>query len=243
MKISARPLLHCLLAASLTAAQVAPATADEATVRDAMQQKFPYAHILAVHRLPYDHLYEVAFDDHVVYTDDALDFMLSGDLYDLRTMRNLTAASTARLYGSHLDTLPLKLAIKTVHGNGSRRLAVFTDPQCPYCKRLEAELAHLDNATIYTFVLTILPGSMTQAQRIWCAPNRQRAWENHMLRGIEPTTTAKCDTSALTQIAHTAQSLNIRLTPTLYFADGSLHPGYMSLDQLNEALGSTPHLR
>ncbi len=229
--------LYCALIAAL--GLPALSRADETSVRQGMQARFPYAQIERVIRLPYDHLYEVDFTDHLVYTDEALDFMLSGELYDLHTMQNLTQAREKQRSGQPFAGLPLQLALREVHGRGQRQLVVFTDPNCPYCKRLAHELARLDNVTIYTFVLSILPGSEQEAKKIWCAPDRLQAWQAHMLDNAEPHDNGHCDTRALDQMAALAQKLDIRMTPTLYFPDGSTHPGFMTRSRIDAALATT----
>jgi thiol:disulfide interchange protein DsbC len=215
------------------------AFADEATIKAEMAKKFPYSKIISVSKTPYLGLYEVAFDDHLVYTDEKMTYLFSGNILDMHTLRNLTEDREKQLYAINFDRLPLDLAIKNVKGNGKRRLAVFTDPNCPYCKRLEKAMVNLTDATVYIFVYPILPGSEEKAKAIWCAPDRLRAWEDHMLKGMEPKMEKACDTSALTKISMQAKTLGINLTPTLVFEDGTIKPGIMTLELLEERLAET----
>jgi len=212
------------------------ACAGEAAIRAGMAKKFPYSKLISVSKTPYFGLYEVAFDDQLVYTDEKMTYLFSGNILDMHTMKNLTEAREKQLYAINFDTLPLDLAIKNVKGNGKRKLAVFTDPNCQYCKKLEKELVDLTNATVYIFVLPILPGSEEKAKAIWCSPDRLKAWEDHMLRGIEPQSAKACDTSALTRISTQAEKLKINVTPTLIFADGVIKPGTLTLELLEEHL-------
>lgn len=212
------------------------ACAGEAAIRAEMAKKFPYSRLISVSKTPYFGLYEVAFDDQLVYTDEKMTYLFSGNILDMHTMKNLTEAREKQLYAINFDTLPLDLAIKNVKGNGKRKLAVFTDPNCQYCKKLEKELVDLTNATVYIFVLPILPGSEEKAKAIWCSPDRLKAWEDHMLSGIEPQSAKACDTSALTRISKQAEKLKINVTPTLIFADGVIKPGTLTLELLEEHL-------
>jgi thiol:disulfide interchange protein DsbC len=209
---------------------------DEATIRAEMAKKFPYSKIVSVSKTPYLGLYEVAFDDQLVYTDEKMTYLFSGNILDMHTLKNLTEAREKQLYAIKFDALPLELAIKNVKGDGKRKLAVFTDPNCPYCKRLEKEMVNLTNATVYIFVYPILPGSEEKAGAIWCSPDRLKAWEDHMLRGVEPQTEKLCDTTALTKISMQAKKLGINLTPTLVFEDGVIKPGTLTLELLEERL-------
>jgi len=213
-----------------------PVLAGEAKIRTEMEKKFPYSKIISISKTPYFGLYEVAFDDRLVYTDEKMNFLFSGNIFDLRTMQNLTEAREKQLYAIDFDALPFDVAIKNVKGNGKRRLAVFTDPNCPYCKKLELEMADLTNVTIYIFVFPILPGSEEKARVIWCSSDRLKTWEDHMLWSIEPQSDKACDTSALSKITMHAKKLGISVTPTLIFEDGVIRPGTMKLDLIEEHL-------
>jgi len=212
------------------------ACAGEAEIRTEMGKKFPYSRIISVSKTPYFGLYEVAFDDQVVYTDEKMTYLFSGNIIDMHTMHNLTATRERQLYSTNFDNLPFDLAIRRVKGNGERKLAVFTDPNCQYCKKLEKEMVNLTNTSVYIFVLPILPGSDQKAKAIWCSKDRLKAWEDQMLNGVEPQTDKTCDTSALTRISLQAKKLNINVTPTLVFEDGTIRPGTLTLDQLDRHL-------
>lgn len=225
---------YCFVLLSLF--MVNSAFADEASIRAGMAKKFPYSKIISVKKTPYFGLYEVAFDDQLVYTDENMTYLFSGNILDMHTLKNLTEAREKQLYAIKFDALPLDLAIKNVKGNGKRRLAVFTDPNCRYCKKLEKEMVNLTNTTVYIFVYPILPGSEEKAKAIWCAPDRLKAWEDHMLKGVEPKMNKACDTSALAKISMEAKKLGVSVTPTLVFEDGVIKPGTLTLELLEERL-------
>lgn len=208
--------------------------ADETIIRTEMEKKFPYSKVISVSKTLYSGLYEVAFDDRLIYVDEKMNFLFSGNIIDLHTMRNLTESREKQLYAILFDTLPLDLAIKNVKGNGKRRLAVFTDPNCQYCKKLEKELAKLTDTTVYIFVFPILPGSVEKAQSIWCSEDRLTAWEDQMLNGVGPKAEINCDISALEKISEQAKKLRISVTPTLIFGDGVIKPGTLTLEQIEE---------
>lgn len=216
-----------------------PAIAGKANIRAEMEKKFPYSKIISISKTQYFGLYEVAFDDRLVYTDEKMNYLFSGNIFDLHTMKNLTEAREKQLYAIDFDALPFDLAIKNVKGNGKRRLAVFTDPNCPYCKKLEKEMVNLTNATVYIFVFPILPGSEEKAKAIWCSPDRLQAWEDQMLRGMEPKSEQECDTTALTNITMRAKKLGINVTPTLIFEDGVIKPGTLTLELIEQHLTAT----
>jgi thiol:disulfide interchange protein DsbC len=225
-----------LLLLSLCLAQLA--WADEASIRAAMSDKFPYQKLISVTRTPYFGLYEVAFEDQLFYTDEKMQYLFSGSVIDLKTMANLTEAREKKLYPIKFDTMPLQLAIKKVVGKGTRRVAVFSDPNCSYCKKLEREMEHLTDVTIYFFPLALLRGSEKKTRAIWCAPNRLKAWEDQMLLDVTPPS-ASCDTKALNDIGSLARKMNIYVTPTLIFEDGFTTAGWMEAEPLEQQLSES----
>ncbi|HEY6096253.1 MAG TPA: DsbC family protein [Gallionellaceae bacterium] len=203
-----------------------------------MSKKFPYQKLISVTKTPYFGLYEVVFEDQLFYTDDKMRYLFSGSVIDLKTMANLTEAREKQLYPIKFDSMPLQLAIKRVIGKGTRRVAVFSDPNCGYCKKLEHEMQGLTDVTIYYFPVTLLPGSEEMAQAIWCAPSRLQAWEDHMLQGVTPAA-ASCNTQALREIGALARKMNIYVTPTLVFEDGYTKAGWMETEPLEQQLAES----
>jgi thiol:disulfide interchange protein DsbC len=188
-------------------------------------------------------LYEVIVDGEFFYVDERANYLLSGNAFDLRNSENLTEARKEDAFRIDFKTLPLQLALKTVRGDGTRVLAIFEDPNCPYCKRFEKEIATLSNATIYTFLYPILSrdakapdDSYPKSKAIWCAPDRDAAWVKVMLEGRHlEAAPASCE-DPLEQILALGQKLHITGTPTLLFVDGRRAPGAIPLDRLEKML-------
>ena len=214
------------------------AHADVASVKAAMQKKFPKEKIIEVVKTPYAGLYEVAFEDSIVYTDEKLDFLFSGSIFDMKTMKNMTEERAKKLYAIKFDDLPFQYAFKEVKGNGKRRIALFTDPNCPFCKRLEKEMERVNNVTVYRFILAILPGSAEKARNIWCSPNRDQVWREALLEGKTPPKAKPCDTTALKKVAQLAAKYRINGTPAIVFEDGSINPGLMPAEDIEKELSS-----
>jgi thiol:disulfide interchange protein DsbC len=212
------------------------ALADEVSIKAALEKKFPYEKVVSVKKTRYFGLYEVVMNDQLVYTDEKLTYLFSGNIIDMKTMKNLTEEREKQLFAINFDSLPLDLAIKRVKGNGKRRMAIFSDPNCAYCKRQEKEMKGLTNATVYIFPISMLKGSKEKAKDIWCSSDRLRAWEDHMLKGEDPAPGKACDTSALDRISMEAKKLDIVVTPTLIFEDGIARPGWQRLELLDENL-------
>jgi thiol:disulfide interchange protein DsbC len=234
-------LLGVLSASGETPQVGAPsgATSSElAAVKQIIEAKFPGTTVTNVGRSPYFGLYEAQFDDRIIYTDAKVSYVVVGSIYDADTKQNLTEARLRQLNRVAWDQLPLDLAIKKVKGNGARKLAIFSDADCPYCKRLESEMKTLDNVTIYTFLFPIAqlhPDAARKSALIWCAPDRAKAWDEWFASGKLPNNKGDCATP-IAKTAQLGQKYRVNATPTLVFADGSMVPGALPLDQLESEL-------
>jgi thiol:disulfide interchange protein DsbC len=196
------------------------------------------APIKSVSKSPVAGLYEVNLGTQILYSDASGDYVLLGDLVETRTRKNLTEARLSETNKIDFGSLPLANAIKVVKGNGARRIAVFSDPNCPYCKKLETTLQSIDNVTVYTFLYPVLsPDSTAKSKAIWCAGDRAKSWEGWMLDHRAPAA-ANCDTSALDKNLALGRGMNVTGTPTIFLADGRRLPGAVSADQLNQALAT-----
>ena len=224
-------------AAAKAPADAAP-TADAAAVKKLLEQKFPGATVSNVSKSGYFGLYEAQFDGQLVYTDAKVAYVMVGAIYDTTTKQNLTEDRLRKLNRIAWDSLPLELALKKVKGKGTRKLAVFSDADCPFCKRFENELTGVDDVTVYTFLFPIdqlHPEAARKSKQIWCAPDRQKAWDEYFAAGKLPDNKGDCETPiAATQAL--GQKLRINATPTLVFADGSIIPGALPKDRLEAEL-------
>ncbi len=246
----ALPLIVAALAAGAVSAQTAPAgapaaggaaapSADVAAVRKTMQEKFPGAEIRGVTRTSYlGGLYEIQFDDRIVYTDAKVSHVLVGAMFDVNSKQNLTEERLRKLNRVAWDNLPLELAIRKVKGKGERKLVVFSDADCPFCHKLEQEMAGLDNVTIYTFLFPIdqlHPEAAQKSKQIWCSSDRTKAWDEFFASGKLPDNKGECaNPVAATQAL--GQKLRIQATPTMILADGSVLPGAVPLARLEAAM-------
>ncbi|NYE24436.1 DsbC family protein [Pigmentiphaga litoralis] len=223
-------------AAAATAPAAAP-TAAENTVKKLFSDRFGAVAIDSVTRTPYG-LYEVRIGSDLLYTDDKVSFVLDGTLIDAATKRNVTRERVEKLLAVNFDELPLDLAIKQVRGNGSRRIALFEDPNCGYCKQLRKSMTGIDNVTVYTFLYPILaPDSTTKSRAVWCSADRAKTWDDWMLNGKTPTGAGTCDTP-IEKVVALGKKLQITGTPTIFFGDNTRVGGAMPPDQLKAKLDS-----
>ena len=213
--------------------------ADEAALRKAIQPHFADSKIESVKKTPYLGLYEVVVGDEVFYTDAKADYFFFGHVIDTKTRMSMTNERIQEIKAARrvpLDSLPLQSAIKIVKGDGKRRVAIFTDPNCPYCKQLEKELLNVTNVTIYTLLYPVLKGSMELSKKIWCSDNQIKAWDDFMLKGVAPTS-KDCETP-LDVLVKSGQENKVSGTPTLIFADGSVVGGMIPAAAIEEKLES-----
>lgn len=212
------------------------ASADEASVQKAIEAKLGIK-VKSVTKSPYLNLYEIYADGGILYTDEAISAIISGSLYDGKTMEEVTKTRLQKLSAINFSDLPLDLAVKQVRGNGKRVFASFEDPNCGYCKRLAKELVKLDNVTIYTFLLPILSqDSLDKSKKIWCSTDKVKTWNDWMVNGKAPAAKGDCDTTAITKVIELGQRLAISGTPTLFFTDGTRVPGAVPLAQIERKL-------
>ena len=219
--------LLAISAQAQTPARAAPLSGEGAEVKKLLQQKFPGATVGIATKSPYFGLYEVLFDEQLVYTDAKVSYVFVGNVYDATNKKNLTEAKLRELSRVAFDSLPLNLAIKKVKGNGQRKLAIFSDADCPFCARIEKELKAIDNVTIYTFLFPIdqlHPDAARKSKIIWCAPDKVKAWDEFFASGALPGNNGDCDTP-IEATGALGRKLKVNATPTLVFADGSIVPG------------------
>ena len=213
------------------------ASAQEANIRKALAERIPQMDkIDEVRPTPMKGLFEVRIGTDLFYTDAQGDYVIQGELIDTKARRNLTEDRINKLTAVDFAALPLKDAFTVVRGDGKRKLAVFEDPNCGYCKRFERDMQNVDNVTVYMFLYPILsPDSAEKSRNIWCAKDKTAAWHDQMLRD-KSAPAASCDTSALQRNLAFGRKYKITGTPTLIFADGSRVPGAIGAQEVEKRL-------
>lgn len=214
------------------------AQGEEAQIRKNLKERMPQIQpIDEVRRTPMPGLFEVRVDGtDIYYTDASGHFLLQGQLIDTRNQRNLTEERLQKIMAIDFKSLPFKDAITWVKGNGERKIAVFEDPNCGYCKRFERDIAKLDNVTVFVFLYPILgKDSVEKSKSIWCAKDPAKSWQDWMVRDQMPAA-ANCDTGSLKRNMEYGQKMKITGTPTTLLPDGTRIPGAIELSQLEKLL-------
>ncbi len=235
-------LRTALLALALGFATLAQAQAQapvpDAAIRRNIGERLPQlGRIDEVSRTPMPGLFEVRVGTEVYYSDAEGNFVLRGELFDTRNRRNLTEERVAKLTQIDFDQLPLKDAFTIVRGDGKRKVALFQDPNCSYCKRFERDLQNVNNVTIHMFLYPILgPDSQEKSRQVWCARDKGKAWADWMVRNVPIPAAPACDTGALERNVALGRKHQITGTPTLVFADGRRVPGAIPAAEVEKIL-------
>jgi thiol:disulfide interchange protein DsbC len=233
MKKFLRPALAVLLCVAVAH----PALADEAQIRKNLPARLPeLPKIDEVTKTAIPGIYEVRMGTDIGYTDERGDHLFQGDLIDTQSKTNLTQARVDKLTAIDFAKLPLQDAIVWKQGSGARKLVIFADPNCQYCKRFEKELQSVKDVTVYTFLYPILGGDSPQKSRdIWCAKDNTLAWRNWMLAGAAPMRSmGRCDIGALERNMALGKKYKVNGTPSLVFEDGKRVPGVMPIDEVEK---------
>jgi thiol:disulfide interchange protein DsbC len=228
-------VLFSLLVAASAVAQQDPAAER---VKAELKKKVPEASVDVIRKVPYGGLYEVVVGTEIFYTDDKVSFLLLGSIVDLKSRENVTELRMRQLNRVDFASLPFDNAIKIVRGNGSRKVAMFADPNCGYCKRFERDLIGVNDVTVYVFLYPILaPDSVTKTKAVWCAPDRAKAWLDYMVRDMALPSDTSCATP-IDKILEFGKGKRITGTPTMFFEDGERIPGAIPMADLEKKLAA-----
>jgi len=229
-----------LALAGIAISAVAAESAQEASVRKLVEPRLgDGAKVQSVTKTPYSGLFEVRVGNDILYTDAKAEYLFVGRVIDTKTYQDYTKDRIDEITRIKFSDLPLDSAVKTVKGNGARKIAVFEDPNCGYCKRFRHTVQEMDNVTVYTFMYNILaPDSAVKSKNVWCSADRSKAWDDWMLNGKAPATAPENCATPNDKIFALGQQMKITGTPTIFFTDGSRIPGAVDAKALEAKLAS-----
>jgi len=212
---------------------------NEKQIRTEIQKRLgTSANVRNVTPSPIPGLFEVQVNNEIFYTDSNAKYLIQGEMVELASGNNLTTKRQEDINRIKWSELPQAQAFKVVRGNGSRQIAVFSDPNCGYCKRLEKTLQQLDNVTIYNYLIPILSAdSALKSKQIWCAADQQKVWNDWMLNNLGPSGKSDC-ANPIEKNLTLAKNYGINGTPTIFFTDGSRFPGAVQLADIEKKLAS-----
>ncbi len=242
MPVSRPALLFAALLITLSGALAAAEKEPTAVIRETLQERFKDIEIIDVKPSPIPGVYEVFTGDSIAYSDATGNYVFVGSLLDTRTRTNLTDERVNQRNAVAFDTLPLGQAIKVVKGNGQRRVVVFSDPDCPYCKQLERTLAGVNDTTVYVLLYPITslhPDAANKAHAIWCAKDRVSTWVSWMREQQAPkAVSAPCKDDPVQALQTLGKKLRISSTPTLMFPSGKRLSGALAAAELEPLLNA-----
>jgi thiol:disulfide interchange protein DsbC len=220
------------------AAPAAPLDPDTLAVQKLIEDRIPGMEVRGIVKTDIAGLYEVLADDRIVYVDPKVNFLFMGSIYDLASKQNLTEDRFRQLNRIAFNSLPFDQSFKRVRGDGSRKMAIFSDADCPFCARIEKELVGMNNVTIYTFpfpIDSLHPDSSSKSRRLWCSADRGKAWDAWFSTGKLPDNKGDCANPVVANQA-LGEKLKISATPTMIFADGTVVPGALPLAQIEQLM-------
>ncbi len=232
-------LLRFALAAGIAGLLAQAAVAQEALIRKNIAERLPdFPKIDEVNKTPIPGVYELRVGTELVYSDERGEHLIQGALIDTKTGVNLTEARIDKLTAIDFASLPFKDAIVYKQGSGARKLVVFADPNCGYCKKFEREILQVKDVTVYTFLYSILGGDSPEKSRnIWCAKDSTAVWREWMVNGtVPPRAVAQCDAAALQRNMAMGKKYRVNGTPALVFEDGKRVPGALPPAQIEAQL-------
>ena len=214
--------------------KVGQSDAKTEAVKQLFSERFGNMPVGEVRYAPFG-FFEVQIGSSLVYTNEQVNFVIDGHMIDAATREDLTQARLEELARIDFDALPTELAITQVRGDGSRKMALFEDPNCGYCKQLRRNMEGMDDLTIYTYMLPILSADSTEkVKNVWCAEDPSAAWDAWMLEGTVPS--AKTCDVPIDDLVQLGRDLQVQGTPAIFFEDGSRVPGAISQAELEKRL-------
>jgi thiol:disulfide interchange protein DsbC len=234
-------IVRAAAALAFALALVPAAFADEAAIRKNISERVPdFPKIDEVTKTAIPGLYEIRVGTDVLYTDEQGNYIIEGQLIETKTRTNLTEQRVAKLTAIDFKALPLKDAMVWKQGTGERKLVIFADPNCGYCKKFERDLLTVKDITVYTFLYPILgPDSTEKSKQIWCAKDNAKVWRDWMIKGTPIAESPTCDTSALARNVALGRKHRINGTPGVVYEDGKMQPGAVGAEAVEKQLAAS----
>ncbi|OTG62654.1 DsbC family protein [Acinetobacter silvestris] len=226
-------MLKKMAALILSLAMMSSSFASVETVKAKLMQQYPNVKINDLKTTEMQGLYSGTLDNQIVYVDEDVQHIFVGSMIRLKDQRNLTKDLAIQKNSIDFSKLPFNDAIKTVRGNGKRQLAIFSDPNCPYCKTLEGNLTQLNDVTIYTFIYPIKTQSILPSKQVWCSANKEFAWKNLIQNGVKPSAAVTCETP-IERNLELGKHLGLQGTPAIIFSTGYTVMGAYPADKIEQ---------
>lgn len=245
-----KKLLSVLIAGiALTTNLAFAITPQEKTMLEKLNKEYPKLNVEDVIFLPTVNLYELHIKNNtnLAFTNPNIDyFLMAGEIVDAKNKKSITADRELINVQRFFFNLPVDKAIVIKYGKGTRKVAIFTDPDCPFCKAsdqdIHKKLTNQDITFYYYMNPLKIPGheeAPLKARKIWCSPDKGKAWTDWMINGVLPNNPGTCanpvaDTKAL------SEAVGFNSTPTLVFDNGLVWRGQMMSEQVMQMFNKAP---
>ncbi len=220
------------------AAAPAAAPAVEAVIRKAIAKLAPDTRLESVRTTPIPGIVEVNTSGDLVYMTADGKYLLTGNLIDVASKRDLTEASQAATRRVLMRDIRPSQMIVFAPPRPKYTVTVFTDVDCGYCRKLHSQIADYNKEGIavdYLFFPRTGIGSESydKAVSVWCAPNRQQALTDAKLG--KPMPRRDC-TNPVTMDYRLGQKFGVTGTPAIYTSDGTQIGGYLDPAEMKAKL-------
>ena len=220
-----------------SAPPVEPGSVDE-RVRDAIRKLNSRVRIDRIGAAPIPGFREALVAGQTLYVSDDGRYLLQGSLYDMQARRDLSEASLASLRRELLKTIPVKDRIVFAPPNPKYTVAVFTDVECGYCRKLHSQIDDYNREGIAVQYLAfprmgLGSPDFQKMVNVWCATDRRQALTDAKNDRKVPTRNCK---NPVTMEYDVGQRIGLAGTPLIIAADGTAMPGYMPPRELRAAL-------
>lgn len=221
-----------LISSLLTSLTVSAEADDVDKLNQALAQSMPNVKPSKISETPIDGLYEVIVGSQVVYMSVDARFMIEGDLIDLKTKRNISEEAKSIIRLASIEKLGADNMLIYKPKNVKNTITVFTDIDCPYCRRLHNEIPdYMKNEVEVRYIFMPLKGKadMEKTISVWCADNKQMALDTAKAGGEVESKTCK---NPINDHLKLARALGVRGTPAIVLQNGEMLPGYVPVDKL-----------
>ncbi len=193
-----------------------------------------------LHPSPIPGIYEFSQGADVSYLTADGKYFIDGNIYDMHTRENLTEARRDRMRAALIDAVPESEMLIFGPKNAAHTITVFTDVDCPYCRKLHGDIDALNKLGVrvrYLFYPRTGPNteSWRKAEAVWCSPDRNAAL-TRAKTGAKVDTGKLCSPNPVARDYELGQTVGVRGTPAIIASNGAYISGYMPPQDLLKAI-------
>jgi len=233
-----KKMFHSFIAALLIAASTVAHAAEDPykNLRGMLSKNFPGVEISGFKATGMPNILEFNLGAQVLYVSKDGHYLFQGDIYDLVKQVNLTEQSEQISRVATLEKLGDDNMLAYTPENQKRFITVFTDIDCPYCRRLHEEVdQYLEKGIGVRYLFLPFKGkkSFDKSVSVWCSKNPQKSMTN--AKQGRRVRNATCDHPINEHMA-IGRDLGIRGTPAIILDNGEMVPGYRPVKDIEKMM-------